>query len=79
MSSMGITRTAQVFQGRLHNHHSIKSKPKWFGDPDACYLGQVESNYNKIVQRVNPTPSPNSSLTKIFKDSKECVRIKAVP
>ena len=27
-------------------------------DPDACYLGQVESNYNKMVLSVPPAPPP---------------------
>ena len=66
----------------MHKHMSFKdvpittispdkSKPKWFADPDARHLGQIESDYQK-----KGTTSPPS---KIFKDRKECVRIKAVP
>lgn len=75
MSIMVVIRTAYVFQGCPHNYHGIrqKSKPRWFADPDARQLGQIDSDYNKLVPRYHLTRS------KIFKDRKVCVPIKSVP
>ena len=53
-------------------------------DLDARLLGQVESDYNKMVPRVTPNYSKIFIVSFLFflvlvKDRKECVRIKAVP